>query len=111
MTKFAVVKTGGKQYLVKENDEIIVDRINAKPSFAKATEGEEKVELEKLAEFDDEKISLQVGKPVLKEKLTASVVTHLKGDKIRVAKFKAKVRYRKVMGFRARLTKLKITKI
>ncbi len=103
MTKFAVVKTGGKQYLVKENEQIVVDRL--------AVKQEEKVELEKLAQFDDDKLSLQLGKPALKEKLTATVVEHLKGDKIRVAKFKAKVRYRKVRGFRSRLTKIKIVKI
>ena len=44
-------------------------------------------------------------------KLRIKIIEQLKGDKIRVAKFKAKVRYRKVMGFRARLTKLKIVKI
>ncbi len=113
MTKYVVVKTGGKQYLVKENDEIIVDKINPKPSFAKATEGKEndRIELEKLAEFDDEKIDLQLGMPILKQKVSATIVKQLKGDKIRVAKFKAKVRYRKVRGFRPQLTRIKITKI
>ena len=113
MTKYAVVKSGGKQYLLKENDEIIVDRVEAKPANAKATTGKENemIELNKLAEFDDEKLDLQLGNPTLKEKVQAQVISQLKGDKIRVAKFKAKVRYRKVKGFRARLTKLKITKI
>ncbi|OGK14716.1 50S ribosomal protein L21 [Candidatus Roizmanbacteria bacterium RIFCSPHIGHO2_02_FULL_37_15] len=103
MTKFAVVKAGGKQYLVKENDEIIVDKIEAKEK--------DKLELEKLAEFNDEQVNLQLGTPLLKDKVNVQVITQLKGDKIRVAKFKAKVRYRRVRGFRARLTKIKITKI
>ena len=103
MAKYAVVKTGGKQYLVKENDQIIVDRLEAKDK--------EKVEIVKLAEFDDEKLALRLGDPSLKEKVQAEAVAQLKGDKIRVAKFKAKIRYRKVMGFRARLTKIKIMKI
>ena len=109
MTKYAVVNTGGKQYLVKENDEIIVDRINGSSISEKSKTV--KVNIDKLAEFDDEKDSLQIGTPVLKEKVSGEIVSQLKGDKIRVAKFKAKVRYRKVMGFRARLTKLKIVKI
>ena len=48
---------------------------------------------------------------ILEEKVSAEVVDNVKGDKIRIAKFKAKSRYRKVRGFRARLTKLKIIKI
>lgn len=113
MAKYAVVKTGGKQYLVKENDEIIVDRIEGKPASAKASAGKEKekIDLEKLAEFDSEKLNLQLGTPVLKEKVQAQIISQLKGDKLRVARFKAKVRYRKVRGFRARLTKLRIVKI
>lgn len=103
MTKFAVVKTGGKQYLVKEKDEIIVDKIE---QDAKKTVG-----LIKLAEFDDKEEDVKLGDPILKDKVDAQVVEQLKGDKIRVAKFKSKVRYRRVRGFRARLTKIKITKI
>ena len=103
MAKYAVVKTGGKQYLVKENDEIIVEKIESKPAS--------NVELVKLAEFDDEKLNLQLGTPALKEKVQAQIISQLKGDKLRVAKFKAKVRYRNVRGFRARLTKIRIVKI
>lgn len=109
MTKYAVVNTGGKQYLVKENDEIIIDRINGNSASEKSKTV--KVDIDKLAEFDDEKDSFQIGTPILKEKVSGEIVTQLKGDKIRVAKFKAKVRYRKVTGFRARLTKIKIIKI
>ncbi|OGK17342.1 50S ribosomal protein L21 [Candidatus Roizmanbacteria bacterium RIFCSPHIGHO2_01_FULL_39_12c] len=103
MAKLAVIKTGGKQYLVKENDEIIVEKIESN--------GKKTVELDKLAEFDEEKINLKLGTPLLKEKIKAEILEQLKGDKLRVARFKAKVRYRKVKGFRARLTKIKITKI
>jgi len=103
MAKYAVIKTGGKQYLVKDNDEIIVERLM----------GEEKtnIELEKLAEFDSDDLKLQLGEPLLKNKVTATILNQIKGDKIRVAKFRAKVRYRKVTGFRPKYTKLKITKV
>lgn len=103
MTKYAVVKTGGKQYLVKEDDEIIVDQIEAKEK--------DRVELESLALFDDTSADIELGSPFLAKKIKADVIMQVKGNKIRVAKFKAKVRYRKVMGFRPRLTKLKIVKI
>ncbi len=103
MAKYAVVKTGGKQYLVKENDEIVVDKLEVKEK--------DKIELETLATFDNDSLDLDLGTPDLKAKVSGEVLAQLKGDKIRVAKFKAKVRYRKVMGFRPRLTKIKITKI
>ena len=101
--KIAVVKTGGKQFLVKENDEIIVDQIDGK--------AKDKIELETLAVFDEAGTQLDLGTPQAKTKVTAELLESLRGDKIRVAKFKAKVRYRKVKGFKARLSKIKIIKI
>lgn len=103
MAKLAVVKTGGKQYLVKENQELVVDRLNEKPNA--------EIPLEILGIFDDEKITISLGDPSLKEKAKAKIVEQLKGDKLRVARFRAKVRYRKVRGFRSSLSKIKIVKI
>lgn len=103
MAIYAVVKTGGKQYLVKEGMTITVDQLNS--------EKNEKIQLETLLKFDEEGKAFELGQPVLKEKVSAEVEENVKGDKIRIAKFKAKSRYRKVRGFRARLTKLKITKV
>ncbi|MDO8497741.1 MAG: 50S ribosomal protein L21 [bacterium] len=103
MAKFAVVKTGGKQYLVKQNDEIVVDKV--------LTEEKKDLELETLATFDSEGSDLTLGTPLLESKVKATVVGHMKGDKIRVAKFKAKVRFRRVTGFRPQLSKLKIVSI
>ncbi len=103
MQKYAVVKTGGKQYLVNEETELIIDRIGLK-------EGEEYM-LDMLATFDETGEYLSLGSPLLAQKVKAKVVEHLKGDKIRVAHFKAKVRYRKVKGFRPMLSRIKIIKI
>ena len=53
-----------------------------------------------------------VGKPTISgAKITATVIEQKKGEKIRVMKFKAKVRYRRTMGFRPMLSILKIEKI
>lgn len=101
MAKYAVIKTGGKQYLVKSNDEITVDKIDS---------DKKNVGLETLAVFDRDTNKLELGAPFLKEKIKAEIIDTFKGDKIRVAKFKAKVRYRRVRGFRPQLSKLKITK-
>jgi len=104
MSKLAVIKTGGKQYLVKEGDEIIVDHLSSKK--------EEAVELPVLAVIDLKKENIEIGESLLKKTVKAKVLEDtLKGDKIRVARFKAKVRYRRVKGFRPTLTKIKIEKI
>lgn len=103
MSKHAVVRAGGKQYLVCENDTIVVDRLDADP--------ETKVELETLCVFDDASEMFQIGTPLLKKSVQAEVVEHGKGEKITVRKFKAKVRYRRRSGFRPQLTKLKILSI
>ncbi|PIS15818.1 50S ribosomal protein L21 [Candidatus Roizmanbacteria bacterium CG09_land_8_20_14_0_10_41_9] len=96
----AVIKTGGKQYLVKTNDEIIIDKVNAE---------KKKVLFDVLATLSED--SVLMGNPLLKEKAEGEIIEELKGDKIRVARFKSKVRYRKVKGFRPQLTRVKITKI
>ena len=103
MVNYAVVKTGGKQYLVKVGDSITVDRLPNKEK--------EIIDLETLAIFDTEGKTFELGAPFLTKKVKAEVVITGKGEKIRVARFKAKVRYRKVRGFRPQLTTLKITKI
>lgn len=103
MPKFAVVAAGGKQYLVKKDDEIVVDNLKTKEAA--------NVELETLAIFDTDKEKILLGAPLLKEKIKAKILQNLRGDKIRVAKFRAKVRYRKTQGFRPTLTKIKILDI
>ncbi len=103
MSKFAVIKTGGQQFLVKQGDEIIVNKIDKEP---KST-----IEFDVLAKFDTEKGDIELGNPLLKTKTSGELLEQIKGDKIKVSRFKAKVRYRKVKGFRAQLTKVKIIKI
>lgn len=103
MVKIAVVRTGGKQYLVREGQEISVDRL--------AKDAKKTVTLETLAVIDTEKNDLQLGLPVLKTPIKAELVDNLQADKVRVAKFKAKSRYRKVRGFRHQLSKIKIVEI
>ncbi|MBI4099701.1 50S ribosomal protein L21 [Candidatus Microgenomates bacterium] len=93
---FAIIRTAGKQFLVKEGDTIEIT-------------GDGK-DIDVLLLSQDDKV--KVGTPLV-EKVTVKteVVKNFSGEKIRVAKFKAKSRYRKVTGFRAKLTTLKITKI
>lgn len=100
MSKFSVIKVSGKQYLVKEADEILVDKITAKINDV--------LSLDTLLVFDDKKLSLKLGLPNAEPKVKVKVLEHLKGEKINILKFKSKVRFTKRQGFRAQLTKLKV---
>jgi len=103
MAKFAVVKIGGHQYKVAEGEEIEVPKIEGEKGTAVNLE-------EVLLVVDEEKV--KIGQPQVKGvKIQAEIVDQKKGEKIRVAKYKAKTGYRRVRGFRSLLTTLKIRKI
>lgn len=101
--EYAVVRVGGKQYKVSTGNIIEVDRQGVKPNGQVV--------------FDDVLLfssngKTKIGNPKVRNvKVKALVLEQKKGKKIRVAKFKAKVRYRRVMGFRPQLTRLEIIKI
>jgi len=102
LDKYAIIKTGGKQYIVWENCELDIEKIDKK-------EGK-KVVFDKVLLLKNKK--LKIGKPFLKKvKVEGKVIEQFKDKKIRVAIFKAKSRYRRVKGHRQRLTKVKINKI
>lgn len=101
--EYAVIKSGGKQYRVAAGDRITVDSVTAEPAS-------ELTIADVLLVVDGDNVL--VGTPVVEgAKVTALVVDHKKGNKIRVSKFKSKVRYRKTTGFRASLTTLEIQSI
>ena len=101
--EYAVVKIGGRQYKVAKGDEVVVDKL---PYQEKET-----VEFaEVLLLVEDKRV--KIGRPYVEgAKIKALVLEQFKGDKIRVATYKAKSRYRRVKGFRPQLTRLKIEKI
>lgn len=101
--KFAVIKLGGAQHLVKEGDVISVNRLDAEPN-----KNLEVTEVLLIGNGDDVKI----GTPFVdKSSVTAKVIEHLRGEKVVTRTFKAKSRYRRTVGHRQELTKIEITKI
>ena len=101
--KYAIVLIKGKQYLVAEKDTIELEKIEGK-------EGKKIVFENVLLYKDKEKVL--VGKPYVKEcQVKAEIVNQFKDKKIRVAKFRAKSRYRLVKGHRQQKTRIKILKI
>jgi large subunit ribosomal protein L21 len=101
--EYVIVKTGGKQYKVSKDTALEVERLDFKPG--------EKFSLEEvLLHVADGKVKL--GKPrVAGVTVKATVLEHFKGDKLRIAKFKAKAKYRRVTGHRQYLSKIKIVDI
>lgn len=100
---YAVIKTGGKQYRVTEGEILKVEKLS--------TPAGESVEIDDVLLIADGE-ELKVGTPVIKgAKVTADIVSHGRGPKIRIIKFKRRKHYRKQMGHRQWFTELKITGI
>lgn len=97
---FAVIKTGGKQYLVHEGDLITVEKLDVEIGKS--------VKFETLLVSDESGASLQLGTPLLGTQVAGEVVAHGRSKKISVVKYKAKVRYKKRVGHRQPFTKVKI---
>jgi len=100
--KIAVIKTGGKQYKVAEGQNIKIEKL-------KTAEGD-KVEFDQVLLISDGK-NTEVGTPVLTKKVIGKVIKTGRAKKVSVAKYKAKVRYDKVVGHRQPFTEVKIEKI
>lgn len=105
MTTFAIIKTGGKQYLVKEGDILTIEKLPEKVG--------EKIIFDQVLLVSDEKgKEIKIGQPLVKEaKVEAEILEQTKGPKVKVIKFKRKIRYHRKKGHRQSLTKVKIIKI
>jgi large subunit ribosomal protein L21 len=100
---YAVIKTGGKQYRVREGDVLRVEKLEA--------------EAGSTVEFDHvlmvgEGADVKLGSPLVDgAKVTAKVSEHGKGRKITIVKFKRRQDYRRTKGHRQPYTELRITGI
>lgn len=100
---YAIIKTGGKQYTVRENQIVQVESLTGEVGGT--------VELnEVLMVKDGERIEL--GRPfVTGARVEAEISAHGRGPKIRIVKFKRRKHYHKEMGHRQGYTALKIKAI
>jgi large subunit ribosomal protein L21 len=98
----AVILVGGKQYIVTQNETLLVDRLQ---------DGTTELSLEPLMVFDDK--SAKVGTPIVKgATVTAKVVdAEVKGDKITAIRYKSKKRVHKLRGHRQQYSRIEITSI
>jgi large subunit ribosomal protein L21 len=96
---YAIISLGGKQYRVQEGDRLRVDRL-------KTDEG--KTLNPDVLLFGDDKKTEYAPKGVT---VTARVVGHVKGEKVRIGKYRRRTGYKRHTGFRASLSELEIEKI
>jgi large subunit ribosomal protein L21 len=98
---YAIVKTGGKQYRVEQDQTLLVERLAADEGAT--------VTLEPVLFRSDDAV---FGADALKKiKVEAKVLGHERGPKLRVFKFKPKRGYKKRTGHRQELTRIQVTKI
>ena len=99
----AVIKTGGKQYLVAPGQKIKIEKLEKK-------EGDE-VSFGEVLLLEKNK-KLEIGNPMVKSaKVTGKIVRHGKGKKVIAFKYRAKKREKTEKGHRQPFTEVEITKI
>ena len=100
---YAIIESCGRQYKVAQGDVVFFEKLNAE-------EGK-KVTFDHVVLVSDDK-KVEVGAPYVKGvKVEGKVVSHGKGKKILVYKYKAKKNYRRTQGHRQPYTKVEITAI
>jgi len=101
MEKLAIIRTGGKQYLVREQDKLKVEKLSVEP--------ENTIELETLLIVDGDKI--EIGEPILNKKVQAVVKKQGHLPTVIGVKYKRKTRQKTKFGHRQKFTEILIEKI
>lgn len=99
--KLAVIETGGKQHLVKEGDQIEIEKLKENPS---------EIIFDKILLFSDEKNFL-LGTPFLENVKVAADFIKEKKKKFLIIKYKPKTRYRRKKGYKKTTWVVKIKEI
>lgn len=101
MATFAVIKTGGKQYIAREGETLFIEKLDAK-------EGET-VTFDEVLMTDNG--TAKIGTPTTGTKVTAKVLEQGRDKKVVVVHYLQKSRYHKKNGHRQPFTKVEITKV
>lgn len=98
----AIIKTGGRQYRVKQGEKIIVNQLPAEQNA--------EVTFETLLVNDGK--AVKTGQPLVEgASVTAKVLQHLRGEKVVAQTYKRRKGFHKKIGHRQSLTQVEITKI
>jgi len=95
----AIIETGGKQYIVRQGQELKVEKLELADG--------ETFTVEPLALFTEDGATVRLGQPTITDaKVTVKVVEQGRYKKVSVIKYKPKVRYRRNVGHRQPFTKV-----
>ena len=99
---YAIVRAGGRQEKVAVGDLVTVDRLAGEPGTT--------IQLPALLLVDGDTVTSDAA-TLAKVKVTAEVIAETKGPKIDILKYKNKTGYRKRIGYRSKLTQIRVTGI
>ncbi len=99
---YAIVDIAGQQFKVENGNELFVHRLEGEPGA--------KVEFEKVMLTGDA-AKVNIGTPFLSTKVSATIIEHMRADKVLVFKKNKRKGYRKLNGHRQDMTKIKIENI
>jgi large subunit ribosomal protein L21 len=103
MQKIAVIKSGGKQFKVKEGQTIKLEKIEGKEGT--------KIKFDTLLTAATDGTDFNLGKPSLGNLVEGELTEQGKDKKVTVVKYKNKTRHKRTLGHRQNYTKVKISKI
>lgn len=101
---FAIVNIKGKQYKVSESDRIFISKL-------KEEEGSKVKFNNSVLMFSNDDKSFNIGAPTLQMNIEATVIGHIKDDKVIVFKKKRRKGYKRTRGHRQQYTEIEINKI
>lgn len=102
---FAVIETGGKQYLVETGKEMKIEKLEVEV-------GQDVVFDKVLLLANDDGTNVKIGTPYIDgASIGASIEAQGRSKKIRIVKFKNKVRYTRTQGHRQNFTKVKVKEV
>jgi len=103
MSKIAIIKTGGKQYKIKKGQTINVEKINMEVG--------KKISFDTLLIASADGKEIKLGQPSLGEKVEGKIIEQGRDKKVKVIKYKNKIRYKRTIGHRQPYTKVEIVNI
>jgi len=100
---YAVIRTGGKQYRVREGSRLAIEKVDAEPGAT--------IEFDQVLLVHDGS-NVRIGSPFLEgSKVTAVVQTQGKGRKVGIVKFRRRKGYKRMKGHRQPYTRIQVTGI
>jgi large subunit ribosomal protein L21 len=100
---YAVIETGGKQYRVAPGDSLKIEKLSGEPGSD--------ITFEKVVAVVNDAGEVKAGSAAAGAKVSATIQTHGRADKVIVFKFKRKKQYKKTIGHRQGFTQVTVTGI